>query len=107
MFVPRSTTMIHYSFLTQRFFQAKNASRPGPCLLYTSGQLRVFLPVLLALGKQSFHRVGGRSAVNAFGVQIIQNCTAALALAQQLRRTAAGKTDVYKRQGRRGCLYRR
>ena len=30
MFVPRSTTMIHYSFLTQRFFQAKNASRPGP-----------------------------------------------------------------------------
>ena len=30
MFVPRFTTMIHYSFLTQRFFQAKNASRPGP-----------------------------------------------------------------------------
>ena len=53
------------------------------------GQLRVFLPVLLALGKQSFHRFGGRAAVNAFGVQIIQNCTAALALAQQLRRTAA------------------
>ena len=30
MFVPWSTTMIHYSFLTQRFSQAKNASRPGP-----------------------------------------------------------------------------
>ena len=32
------------------------------------GQLRVFLLVLLALGKQSFHRFGGRAAVNAFGV---------------------------------------
>ena len=59
-----------------------------------AGRLQLGAFAVVCLGKQLRHHIGGGVAVNALGRKIVQNLAAGLALAQQLRGSAAGKRDI-------------